>query len=164
MKQLFSDTGQNATQNSNPWAKRNKWDDRYGHPVFLPTTTFQTTWRQRESKQSIVVSLNLGDRESSLGRLRRASEIWMDVALSLWMNTKLCMTRFIKLHKAHQRIPWSCKLSHSQGSHRTERYSNSKPSRGTLVSNQAFIRDPRRSYFSKRAKMVLGVTAILNAS
>lgn len=144
MKQLFWDTGQNATQNSNPWAKRNKWDDRYGHPVFLPTTTFQTTWRQRESKQSIVVSLNLGDRESSLGRLRRASEIWTEVALSLWMNTKLCMTRF-KLHKAHQRIPWSCKLSHSQGSHRTERYSNSKPSRGTLVSNQAFIRDPRRS-------------------
>ena len=43
MKQQFSDIGQQAAQDSDPWEKVNKWSESYEYPSLQPRKSFQAT-------------------------------------------------------------------------------------------------------------------------
>ena len=68
MKQQFSDIGQQAAQDTDPWEKGNKSSESYGYPHFRPLC------RKRKPKQSLTISLHwecLEFREAKVGNIFR---------------------------------------------------------------------------------------------
>lgn len=99
MKQLFSDIGQETVQDYDPYDMGNKWSEDYSS--FLPGTVCAVLWGEGtlEEHGTLEILLNWDSSE----RRERVPEICIEISLSLWLNTKLCVHTG-KLYKARQRI------------------------------------------------------------